>query len=98
MTASFPAVWLPVGIARKAVLPAAGLRFTAPERDAVLDTAALDTAALDTAALDTVAFDAADAEAADLDPPAEPEWADELFDPARDGDPFEWLGFGPDSD
>ena len=88
MTASFPAVWLPAGIARKAVQPAAGLRFTVAERDAELDTAAFDTAA----------FDAADPDAADLDPPTEPEWTDELFDPARDGDPFEWLGFGPDSD
>ena len=25
---------------------------------------------------------------------AEPEWARELFDPRRDEDPFEWLGFG----
>jgi hypothetical protein len=93
MTASFPAVWLPAGIARKAVQPAADLRFTVAERDAVPDTAAVDTVAVD-----TVAFDAADSDAADLDPSTEAEWADELFDPARDGDPFEWLGFGPDSD
>ena len=25
---------------------------------------------------------------------AEPAWSRELFDPARDEDPFEWLGFG----
>jgi hypothetical protein len=25
---------------------------------------------------------------------AEPEWSRELFDPRRDEDPFEWLGFG----
>lgn len=84
MTASFRALWLPAGIARKAVLPATGLRFTTAERAAVLE---------------TVAFDAPDA---DVPPapgaPAEPDWADELFDPARDGDPFEWLGFGPGSD
>jgi len=24
---------------------------------------------------------------------AEPEWARELFDPRRDEDPFDWLGF-----
>jgi hypothetical protein len=24
---------------------------------------------------------------------AEPEWAREVHDPRRDGDPFEWLGF-----
>ena len=24
---------------------------------------------------------------------AEPEWSRALFDPRRDGDPFEWLGF-----
>ena len=24
---------------------------------------------------------------------AEPEWSREFFDPARDEDPFEWLGF-----
>ena len=24
---------------------------------------------------------------------AEPEWSRESFDPQRDGDPFEWLGF-----
>jgi hypothetical protein len=98
MASSFPTVWLPAGIARKAVQPAAGLRFTVAERDAEPDTAAFDTAAVDTAAFDTPTFDAADPDAADLDPPAEPEWADELFDPARDGDPFEWLGFGPESD
>jgi hypothetical protein len=25
---------------------------------------------------------------------AEPEWSREFFDPARDEDPFDWLGFG----
>lgn len=25
---------------------------------------------------------------------AEPEWSRELFDPRRDEDPFDWLGFG----
>jgi hypothetical protein len=83
MTAYFRATWLPAGIARKAVLPPVNPRVPTAER---------------AAALETVAFDAADADVpADLDPPAEPDWADELFDPARDGDPFEWLGFGPES-
>jgi hypothetical protein len=84
MTAYFRAIWLPAGIARKAVLPHANPRVTTAEG---------------AAALETVAFDAADVDGLpDLDPPAEPDWAGELFDPARDGDPFEWLGFGPESD
>ncbi len=33
------------------------------------------------------------AEAARTGRHAEPEWARGLFDPQRDDDPFEWLGF-----
>jgi hypothetical protein len=41
----------------------------------------------------TMEYRTAVAEAARTGRHAEPEWARGLFDPQRDDDPFEWLGF-----
>jgi hypothetical protein len=74
-TSTFP-IWLPAGIARKAVLPAVpSPRHLAPEPEPVETLPA------------GVAVDLAPGRH------AEPEWARDLFDPARDGDLLDWLGF-----
>ena len=71
--------WLPVAIARAAVLPPstpavrAGGRHSAPETPGAVEIVA----AAQTGA----------------GRHAEPEWSRDLFDATRDEDPFEWLGF-----
>ena len=80
MTSSASSVgWLPVAIARAAVVtpsaPAvrAGGRHSAPETPGPVEIVA--------------------AEQAGPGRHAEPEWSRDLFDATRDEDPFEWLGF-----
>ena len=71
------AAWLPAAIARAAVVPPEAASRTG--RHAAPEAPGL---------LEIVA-------AAELSPGrhAEPEWSREAFDPQRDEDPFEWLGF-----
>jgi hypothetical protein len=74
--------WLPVAIARAAVVPPAapaapavhaGGRHSAPETSGAVEIVA----------------------AGQTGPGrhAEPEWSRDMYDAARDEDPFEWLGF-----
>jgi hypothetical protein len=41
---------------------------------------------------------AAEAAVVDVERAVAAEWGREAFDPASDADPFEWLGFAPESD
>jgi len=72
------AAWLPAAIARAAVVTPA-VPVARPGRHAAPEAA------------DVVEIVAV--EEAGPGRHAEPAWARELFDPGRDEDPFEWLGF-----
>lgn len=77
-TSATSATWLPLAVARAAVVPPADVpvrpaRHSAPEVSGLVEIVA--------------------AEQAVPGRHAEPAWSRELFDPARDEDPFEWLGF-----
>jgi hypothetical protein len=73
------AAWLPAAIARAAVVTPADFAVR-PGRHAAPE------------APGVVAIVAP--EQIHLGRHAEPEWSREFFDPARDEDPFDWLGFG----
>ena len=82
MTSSATSVaWLPAAIARAAVVP--------PSSSPAVRTRGRHTAPEAPGVAEIVA-----AELAHPGRHAEPEWTRELFDPRRDEDPFEWLGFG----
>ncbi len=85
MTTWFSATWLPAGIARKALLATSRVRPRAPQPERA-GQAVLTEAVL------------TQPETPPSGPHAAPEWTRELFDPARDGDPLEWLGFAPEAD
>lgn len=72
------ATWLPAAIARAAVVSPADFAVR-PGRHSAPEAGRVEIAA-----------------AEQLRPGrhSEPEWSREHFDPARDEDPFEWLGFG----
>ena len=77
MTSSASSVaWLPVALARAAVVPPAAPRLARPS------------APVAPGLIQIVA-----AEQAGPGRNAEPAWGRALFDPRRDEDPFEWLGF-----
>jgi hypothetical protein len=74
------AAWLPAAIARAVVAP------TPPARPVPTD-------GRHAAPEVPGRFEIAVAEELRPGRHAEPEWSREVFDPERDGDPFEWLGF-----
>ena len=79
MTSSASSVaWLPAAIARAAVVPPA-THAVRPGRHSAPEAPGF---------VEIVA-----AEQAGPGRHAEPAWGRELFDPSRDEDPFEWLGF-----
>ena len=71
--------WLPAAIARAAVVPPAPTVIR--PRHLPPD--------VDSTVIQAVAADVEGSSGRH----AEPEWSRELFDPRRDDDPFEWLGF-----
>jgi hypothetical protein len=78
-TTATSATWLPLAVARAAVVPPADVpvrpgRHSAPEVPGLVEITT--------------------PEQAGPGRHAEPAWGRELFDPTRDDDPFEWLGFG----
>jgi hypothetical protein len=75
-----PATWLPAAIARAAVVTPTPSGMTVGGRHSVPEAPGV---------VEIVA-----AEKAGPGRHAEPEWSREMFDAARDEDPFEWLGFG----
>ena len=74
------AAWLPVAIARAAVVPPSAPAVRTDGRHAAPETSG---------PVETVA-----AERVRAGRHADPEWSRETFDATRDEDPFEWLGFG----
>ena len=80
MTSSASSVaWLPAAIARAAVVPPSSPAVRTRGRHTAPDAAGV---------VEIVA-----AEQVGAGRHAEPEWGRELFDPRRDEDPFDWLGF-----
>ncbi len=72
------AAWLPAALARAAVVPQAAPAVR-PGRHAASEA--------------SLPVDIVTAERLRPGRHAEPAWSRELFDPSRDEDPFEWLGF-----
>ena len=75
-----PAIWLPAAIARAAVVPPSATAEIVASRHSAPEAPGL---------VEIVAGE-------QIGPGrhAEPAWSREMFDAARDEDPFEWLGFG----
>jgi hypothetical protein len=79
-SAASTATWLPAAIARAAVLTPSAPAGRAGGRHSAPEAPGM---------VEIVA-----AEQVGPGRHAEPEWSREMFDAARDEDPFEWLGFG----